>query len=56
MLTELGTALGMGELDYAGIFPIQREAAVKAPALAALAQSPSPDPVTGPVLVGPAHP
>jgi NADH-quinone oxidoreductase subunit G len=55
VLTELGIALGM-DLDYAGIFPIQREAAAKAPALAALAQSPSPEPVPGPVLVGPAHP
>jgi NADH-quinone oxidoreductase subunit G len=56
VLTELGVALGMDDLDYAGIFPIQREAAAKAPALAALAQSPSPDPVPGPVLVGPARP
>jgi NADH-quinone oxidoreductase subunit G len=55
VLTELGIALGM-DLDYAGIFPIQREAAAKAPALAALAQSPSPVPEPGPVLVGPAHP
>jgi NADH-quinone oxidoreductase subunit G len=56
VLTELGIALGMDDLDYAGIFPIQREAAAKAPALAALAQAPSPEPVPGPVLVGPAHP
>ena len=55
VLTELGIALGM-DLDYAGIFPIQREAAAQAPALAALAQAPSPEPVPGPVLVGPAHP
>jgi NADH-quinone oxidoreductase subunit G len=55
VLTELGIALGM-DLDYAGIFPIQREAAAKAPALAALAQAPSPEPAPGPVLVGPAHP
>ncbi len=55
VLTELGAALGL-QLDYAGIFPIQREAAAKAPALAALAQAPSPEPVAGPVLVGPAHP
>ena len=55
VLTELGAALGL-QLDYAGIFPIQREAAAKAPALAALAQAPSPEPVQGPVLVGPAHP
>ena len=55
VLTELGIALGMN-LDYAGIFPIQREAAAKAPALAALAQAPSPEPEQRPVLVGPAHP
>jgi NADH-quinone oxidoreductase subunit G len=55
VLCELGAALGV-TLDYAGIFPIQRDAAAKAPALAALAQSPSPEPVPGPVLVGPAHP
>jgi NADH-quinone oxidoreductase subunit G len=55
VLTELGAALGVA-LDYAGIFPIQRDAAAKAPALAALAQSPSPEPEPGPVLVGPAHP
>jgi NADH-quinone oxidoreductase subunit G len=55
VLTELGAALGL-ELDYPGIFPIQREAAKTSPALAALAQSPSPEPQTGPVLVGPAHP
>jgi formate dehydrogenase alpha subunit len=55
VLTELGIALGM-DLDYAGIFPIQREAAAQTPALAALGQAPSPEPVPGPVLVGPAHP
>jgi NADH-quinone oxidoreductase subunit G len=55
VLTELGAALGL-ELDYPGIFPIQREAAAKTPALAALAQAPSPEPEPGPVLVGPAHP
>jgi NADH-quinone oxidoreductase subunit G len=54
-LTELGVALGMN-LDYPGIFPIQREAAAKVPALGALAQAPSPDPEPAPVLVGPAHP
>ena len=41
VLCELGAALGL-DLDYAGIFPIQREAASKVPALAALAQPPSP--------------
>jgi NADH-quinone oxidoreductase subunit G len=55
VLCELGIALGL-ELDYAGIFPIQREVAGGYPALAALAQPPSPDPAPAPVLVGPAHP
>ena len=55
VLVELGIALGL-ELDYAGIFAIQREAAKAIPALAALAQPPAPDPAPEPVLVGPAHP
>ncbi|HXB04296.1 MAG TPA: hypothetical protein VNY77_05440, partial [Candidatus Angelobacter sp.] len=55
VLTELGAALGI-TLDYAGIFAIQREAATAVPALAALAQPPSPEPAPVPVLVGPAHP
>jgi NADH-quinone oxidoreductase subunit G len=54
-LTELAVALGL-PLDYGGIFPIQREAAAKAPALAALAQTPSAEAEPAPVLVGPAHP
>jgi NADH-quinone oxidoreductase subunit G len=54
-LAELGLALGTN-LDYPGIFPIQREAAAKFPALAALAQAPSPEPEPARVLVGPAHP
>ncbi|HEX9476357.1 MAG TPA: molybdopterin-dependent oxidoreductase, partial [Candidatus Dormibacteraeota bacterium] len=55
VLTELGVALGM-RLDYAGIFAIQREAAAAIPALAALAQPPTPEPAPEPVLIGPAHP
>ena len=55
VLTELGVALGMN-LDYAGIFAIQREAAATIPAMAALAQPPSAEPEPQPVLVGPAHP
>jgi NADH-quinone oxidoreductase subunit G len=55
VLCELGAALGLA-LDYVGIFPIQREAASKIPALAALAQPPSPEPDPRPVLVGPARP
>jgi NADH-quinone oxidoreductase subunit G len=46
VLCELGTALGL-PLDYAGIFPIQRE-------IGGLVPSPEPEPT--PVLIGPAHP
>lgn len=55
VLCELGAALGL-PLDYAGIFPIQREAASAHPALGALAQPPSPEPEPVPVLMGPARP
>ncbi len=55
VLCELGIALGL-ELDYTGIFPIQRDAAKTVPALAELAQHPSPEPAPVPVLVGPARP
>jgi NADH-quinone oxidoreductase subunit G len=55
VLCEIAVALGV-ELDYAGIFPIQREIASKFSGLAALAQPPSPDPEPARVLVGPARP
>jgi NADH-quinone oxidoreductase subunit G len=55
VLVELGIALGL-DLDYAGIFAIQRDAAKAVPALAALAQPPAPEPEPQPVLVGPARP
>jgi len=55
VLTELGATLGI-DLDFAGIFAIQREAAAAIPALAALAQPPSTEPAPEPVLIGPAHP
>jgi hypothetical protein len=55
VLCELAGALGL-ELDYAGIFPIQRDIAGAHQELAALAQPPSPEPQPVPVLVGPAHP
>jgi NADH dehydrogenase/NADH:ubiquinone oxidoreductase subunit G len=55
VLTELGVALGMN-LDYAGVFAIQREAAAAIPELAALAQPPSAEPEPEPVLIGPTHP
>jgi NADH-quinone oxidoreductase subunit G len=54
VLNDLGVALGL-DFDYAGIVAIQREAAA-IPALAALAQPPSPEPAPDPVLIGPAHP
>ena len=54
-LSELGAALGL-DLEYTGIFAIQREMAAKIPALAALAQPPSPEPEPVPVLLGPARP
>jgi NADH-quinone oxidoreductase subunit G len=55
VLCELAAALGL-DLDYVGVFPIQREIASKFPLLAALAQPPSAEPTPAPVLVGPAHP
>jgi len=55
VLCELGAALGV-TLDYAGIFPIQRDVASAFPVLASLAQPPTPEPPLPPVLVGPAHP
>jgi NADH-quinone oxidoreductase chain G len=55
VLTELGIALGL-DLDYTGIFRIQREAAKAVPALAALAQHPTAEPDPVPVLLGPARP
>jgi NADH-quinone oxidoreductase subunit G len=55
VLCELGRALGM-DLDYLGIFPIQREAASTIPALSALSQQPDPEPEPDPVLLGPARP
>ena len=55
VLTEIAAALGL-ELDFAGVFPIQREVASRFPGLAALAQPPSTDREPAPVLVGPARP
>ena len=46
VLCELAIALGV-KVDYAGIFPIQRELAI---------QPPDPEPEPTPVLIGPAHP
>jgi NADH-quinone oxidoreductase subunit G len=46
VLCELSTALGLN-VDYTGIFPIQRELGL---------QTPDPEPERSPVLIGPAHP
>jgi NADH-quinone oxidoreductase chain G len=55
VLTELGVALGL-DLAYAGIFPLQRDAATSNPAFADLARPPAAEPVPARVLIGPAHP
>jgi NADH-quinone oxidoreductase subunit G len=55
VLTELAAGLGL-ELGYAGIFPIQRDAAKLDGVFADLAQPPSAVPAPTPVLIGPAHP
>jgi NADH-quinone oxidoreductase subunit G len=55
VLCELGRALGM-DLDYLGIFPIQREAASTIPSLSALSQQPDPEREPDPVLLGPSRP
>jgi len=54
VLTELAAGLGL-DLGYAGIFPVQRDAA-KLDGFADLAQPPSAVPAPTPVLIGPAHP
>jgi len=54
-LMEMSVALGL-DMDYPGIFPIQRELAALVPALAAVAQPPDPEPAPERVLIGPAHP
>ena len=55
VLTELAAALGLN-LDYAGIFPVQRDAAKTNALFAALEQPPSAVPGASPVMIGPAHP
>jgi hypothetical protein len=56
VLTEIGQRLGLDDMDFAGIFQIQRHAARSAPAFAALAEPPDPDRAPTPVLYGPARP
>ncbi len=55
VLSELSNALGLS-VEYAGFFPVQRDAARAVPAFAALAEPPAAEPAAPPVLVGPAHP
>jgi NADH-quinone oxidoreductase chain G len=55
VLTEIAQRLGL-DVDYAGIFQLQRDAAAAIPAFAALADPPAPDPQPTPVLYGPARP
>jgi NADH-quinone oxidoreductase subunit G len=55
VLCELGQALGVN-LSYTGVATLQREAAGRVPALAALAQPPSPEPRPQPVIIGSSHP
>jgi NADH-quinone oxidoreductase subunit G len=56
VLSEIGQRLGLADLDFAGIFQVQREAARSSPAFAALADPPAPEPVPTPVVHGPARP
>ena len=56
VLTDLGQRLGVGAMDFLGIFQIQREAARAIPGFAALANPPPPEPQPTPVLYGPARP
>jgi NADH-quinone oxidoreductase subunit G len=56
VLSEIGQRLGLADMDFAGIFQIQRRAAAASPAFAALAQPPDPEPLPTPVLHGPARP
>jgi predicted molibdopterin-dependent oxidoreductase YjgC len=56
VLTEIGQRLGMADMDYAGVFQIQRQAAGLVPAFAALADPPQPLRPQTAVLYGPARP
>ncbi|HEY4025708.1 MAG TPA: molybdopterin-dependent oxidoreductase, partial [Candidatus Dormibacteraeota bacterium] len=56
VLSDVGQRLGVTDLDFAGIFHLQREAARSTPAFAALADPPAPDPAPTPVLYGPSRP
>jgi NADH-quinone oxidoreductase subunit G len=55
VLVELATALGM-DMEYTGIFPLQRDVAKSNPAFAQVAHPPAAEPEQTAVLIGPAHP
>ena len=56
VLSEIGQRLGARDLDFAGIFQVQRAAAGAIPAFEPLADPPAPEPPPTPVLYGPARP
>jgi hypothetical protein len=56
VLCELGQRLGVPNMDYLGIFHVQREAARLVELFSPLADPPSPLPEPTPVLYGPARP
>jgi len=56
LLCEIGQRLEVPDMDFAGIFQVQRAAAQASPAFSALADPPAPGPVPTPVLYGPARP
>jgi NADH dehydrogenase/NADH:ubiquinone oxidoreductase subunit G len=56
VLSELGQRLGMADVDYLGIFHVQREASRLVDLFSPLAHPPSPVPEPTPVLYGPARP
>ena len=56
VLCDIGQRLGVGGMDFLGIFQVQREAARAMPAFAPLANPPRPTPEPTPVIYGPARP
>jgi hypothetical protein len=56
VLSDIGQRLGMADMDYLGVFQIQRDAARVVEAFAALADPPAPLQPQTPVLYGPARP
>jgi predicted molibdopterin-dependent oxidoreductase YjgC len=56
VLSDIGQRLGLEDMDYMGVFQIQREAARVVEAFAALAEPPPAQRPTTAVLYGPARP